>query len=233
MEPLWRAPAAYPVVMIVSIGVCVWLSRRSQRDLPLDAATRWKLAFGAFTGAMLGAKLPFALLGPEGVFSASSWFVHGKTIVAGLVGGYAGVEIVKAAAGVRVKTGDAFAAPVAVGIGLGRFGCFVGGCCYGTPTSLPWAMEFAGALRHPTQLYEMGFHLSAAAVLYRLRAKGLFRFQLMKLYILSYLAYRFATEFIRPEPVWAFGLTAYQVFALGLMPAFGWLWLRDREWAYA
>ena len=57
--------------------------------------------------------------------------------------------------------------------------------------------------------------------------RGWFRGQLVKLYILSYAAYRFATEFIRPEPrIWC-GLTGYQWAVLALVPVFAWLWIRD------
>ena len=57
----------------------------------------------------------------------------------------------------------------------------------------------------------------------------MFRGQLVKLYILAFLAFRFATEYIRPEPRLALGLTAYQWGALALMPLFAALWLRDRR----
>ena len=66
-----------------------------------------------------------------------------------------------------------------------------------------------------------------AAVLLVLQSRGLLRGQLIKLYILSYLAYRFLTEFIRPEPQVLLGLTGYQWAALALAPVFAWLWCRD------
>jgi phosphatidylglycerol:prolipoprotein diacylglycerol transferase len=40
--------------------------------------------------------------------------------------------------------------------------------------------------------------------------RGVFRGQLIKLYLLSYLGYRFVTEFIRPEHRIWFGITGYQ-----------------------
>jgi len=81
--------------------------------------------------------------------------------------------------------------------------------------------------KHPTQLYESAFHLSAAAVLYWLQRRGMFRGQLIKLYILSYLIYRFFTELIRPEAQFAGGLTGYQWAALVMGILFVWLWIRD------
>ena len=131
---------------------------------------------------------------------------------------------------VRVKTGDGFAVPVAGAISVGRWACLVGGCCFGTPTSLPWGVDFGDGLRrHPTQIYESVFHGLMAVLLFWLGRAGLFRGHLIKIYIIVYLIYRFLSEFIRPEPRLAMGLTLYQVAALGLVPFFGWLWWRDTK----
>ena len=62
-----------------------------------------------------------------------------------------------------------------------------------------------------------------------MQQRGLFRGQLIKLYILAYLAYRFLTEFIRPEPRLLLGLTGYQWACLALAPVFVWLWWRDAK----
>jgi phosphatidylglycerol:prolipoprotein diacylglycerol transferase len=146
------------------------------------------------------------------------------------VGGYFGVELAKWTLGIRTKTGDSFAVPVAAAVAIGRLGCFHAGCCYGTLTNLPWGVVFPAIdslPRHPTQLYEAAFHVTAAATLYGLQRRGLFRGQLIKLYILSYLAFRFVTELIRPEARLAGGLTGYQWAAIVLAALFAWLWVRD------
>jgi phosphatidylglycerol:prolipoprotein diacylglycerol transferase len=96
---------------------------------------------------------------------------------------------------------------------------------------MPWGVTFAGAgdslPRHPTQFYEAAFHLSMAGLLLALQQQGCLRGQLVKLYILAYLGYRFVTEFIRPEPRLFLGLTGYQWAALALAPLFVWLWWKD------
>ena len=56
---------------------------------------------------------------------------------------------------------------------------------------------------------------------------GVFRGQLIKLYIICYLVYRFFTEMIRPEARFAGGLTGYQWAVMLLIPLFAWLWVRD------
>jgi phosphatidylglycerol:prolipoprotein diacylglycerol transferase len=140
------------------------------------------------------------------------------------------VEIAKASLLIRVKTGDSFAVPVAAAVAVGRLGCFSAGCCYGTETSLPWAVNFGDGLRrHPTQLYESAFHLTAALALAWLQRRGILKGQLIKLYIIAYLFYRFATEFIRPEPVLWRGLTGYQWACLALIPVFALLWVQDQR----
>ncbi|MDX1948004.1 MAG: prolipoprotein diacylglyceryl transferase [Pirellulaceae bacterium] len=221
----------YALVMLAALVALGLLLRRWQASLPLAGWQKLGLGLGGFCGAMLGAKLPFALSDWSGLVSGATWFADGKTILCGIVGGYFGVEVAKWALDIRTKTGDSFAVPVAVAVAIGRLACFVGGCCYGTPTSLPWGVRFQHAAdhlpRHPTQLYEAAFHLTLAGILFVLQRRGLFRGQLIKIYILAYLAYRFGSEFIRPETRFALGLTGYQWAALALAPLFGWLWWRD------
>jgi phosphatidylglycerol:prolipoprotein diacylglycerol transferase len=179
---------------------------------------------------MLGAKLPYLLLDWEGMLSGRAWFDNGKTILFGMVGGYFGVELAKALLDVRIKTGDSFAVPVAVAIAIGRLACFEAGCCFGRETALPWGVDFGDGLpRHPTQLYEAAFHLAAAAGLAVLQRRGLFRGQSIKLYFLAYFAYRFATEFLRPEPRLWLDLTGYQWAALAFSLLFVGLWRHDAQ----
>ncbi len=220
----------YPVIMTAAILAGILVSRRTQGGLNLPRGQRAGLAVGAICGAMILAKLPFVFSDWDGFLSGRAWFDSGKTIMLGLVGGYFGVELAKWIMDIRVKTGDSFAVAVPLSIGIGRLACFSAGCCYGTPTALPWGVDFGdGISRHPTQLYETAFHLMAAAVLAILLHRGMFRGQLIKLYFISYFVYRFVTEFIRPEPKWWLDLTGYQWAALTLIPLFAALWYRDQQ----
>src|SRR5262249_20941994 len=138
----------------------------------------------------------------------------------------------KAVLGVRVKTGDSFALPLALALAVGRWGCFCNGCCYGTETSLPWGVTFTmrdGTTQvcHPTQVYESLFHLGMAFVLAELMRRGLLVRQRLKFYLIAYAAYRFLTEFIRPELSWLLGLTFYQWASLALAAGLAAQWLAD------
>jgi phosphatidylglycerol:prolipoprotein diacylglycerol transferase len=218
----------YALIMLAAIAAAIVLKWRSSRQWPLGRRERAGVVLGAFCGAMLGAKLPFVLADWDGFLSGRAWFESGKTIMFGMVGGYFGVELAKALLGIRIKTGDAFAVPVAVAIAIGRIACFQAGCCFGSETGLPWGIDFGDGLRrHPTQLYETAFHLCAAFGLALLQRRGLCRGQLIKVYFLAYFVYRFTTEFIRPEARLWLGLTGYQWAAVAFIPLFVLLAVHD------
>ena len=101
-----------------------------------------------------------------------SYLVGGKTIAGALLGGLFAVEAMKRYIGLHQSTGDLLAIPIAAGVAIGRIGCFLTGLSdntYGTPTSLPWGIDFGdGVRRHPTQLYEIAFLLVLLAILVRI-----------------------------------------------------------------
>lgn len=221
------ATFSYSIVTLLAIVASGLIQFFDQRKLNLPRADRLYLGLGAFCGGMLGAKLPYLLLNPEGMMSGAAWLENGKTILTGLAGGYFGVEYVKWLRNIRVKTGDSFVVPLAVALGIGRIGCFIGGCCYGIETSLPWAVDFGDhVLRHPTQIYESLFHFAAAILFTYWRKHQILPGKLLKIYYLVYFAYRFVTEWIRPEPRLISGLTPYQVSAAILFLVFGILLFR-------
>jgi phosphatidylglycerol:prolipoprotein diacylglycerol transferase len=215
------AHPAYTLFMMLALAVFL-LTRRLVPGPPSLRLLPWReraaLGLAAFSGGCLGAKLPFALAHGSDWLSEGAWLADGKTITTGLIGAYLAVEATKLLLGIRIRTGDAFALPLALALAVGRWGCFFNGCCYGVVTALPWGVDFGdGIRRHPTQVYECLFHLTMAGVLAWLIWHDGLREQRLKLYLIAYGIFRFFTEFIRPEPVWAGGLTFYQWAALGLI----------------
>lgn len=229
---------AYPLFMFLALGVFVLARRCVPRPVGLAALPWWKrfaLGAAAFVGGSLGAKLPFALGAAGGWWNAEAWFSDGKTLVAGLLFAYLAVEITKRILEIRGKTGDTFALPLALAMVVGRLGCLFNGCCYGTPTSLPWGVRFSqpngySAVCHPTQLYESLFHLGMAVVLLELLWRRRLRGHHLQLYLIAYGVYRFLTEFIRPELRDWLGLTFYQWGALVLIAAMAGQWIAEECW---
>ena len=144
----------------------LWL--RERRGDAIDDANRWWVIAGAAVGAVLGSKLLYWFEDPRltlANWNAPSFLMSGKTIVGALIGGLFAVEWTKRRIGVVQRTGDLFALPLCIGIAIGRIGCFLTGLedhTAGSAASLPWAVNFGdGIPRHPTQIYEIIFVLSA------------------------------------------------------------------------
>jgi phosphatidylglycerol---prolipoprotein diacylglyceryl transferase len=142
----------------------------------------------------------------------------GKTIVGALVFGLITVELIKRYIGLRQSTGDLYAIPLALGIAIGRIGCFLTGLSdntYGTPSTLPWAVNFGdGIARHPTQLYEIIFLLTLIPILYKIVILApSYRFLLgdtFKVFMVAYLAFRLLCDFLKPYPRIFLGLGGIQ-----------------------
>ena len=109
------------------------------------------------------------------------------------------------------KTADAFAPGIALGLGLGRQGCFAAGCCWGKPTSLPWGVRFTelgheitgvpiDTHLHPTQLYESAAAFLIFFFLLWLHRRRRFDGQVILLFAVLYGVVRFCVEFLRDDP---------------------------------
>lgn len=184
---------------------------------PLTGEQKWTLALGAFVGAAAGAKLVVLLEDPA--FTLAHWreplfWLHGKSIVGAILGAIVGVEWAKKSAGVAWSTGDHWVVPLAVGLAIGRVGCFLSGLtddAYGVPTTLPWGVDFGDGPRHPTQLYESAFALLALGFVLRAKRRQEAQGDLFRLYVVAYFAFRFLEEFVRVSPRPYLGLTVYQL----------------------
>lgn len=218
----WMYSAFMLLALVAFVLICRSRLVRPSIDRLRHPKSRW-IPIAAFVGGMFGAKLPF-LLFPSELSSAHSpgWLADGKTVVTGIMGAYAAVELLKAVLGIKDRTGDSFAIPLAVAMSIGRLGCFFNGCCAGNVTTVFWAMDFGDQQpRHPIQLYESVFHLFMVVVLFMNRGNARLRHQQLKFYLLCYCLFRFLTEFIRPAPRLFGDLTFYQyavlILAAGLL----------------
>jgi phosphatidylglycerol:prolipoprotein diacylglycerol transferase len=111
---------------------------------------------------------------------------------------------------------DCLAPALAIGQSIGRWGCFFAGCCFGKPTSLPWAVHFKDPASlapldiglHPVQIYEAFGNLAIAFIVWKrlLHKPEPPRGQVFWLYVLLYGVLRFGMEMMRGDdrgPLWA------------------------------
>lgn len=201
----------------MALGAAMWRRtlRQQQRGGAL-APGNFGVLVGLLIGAALGNKLVFLIERPDvarAIWEAGTLVWPGQSIVGGLLGGLIGVEIAKTLTRQARSTGDAMVLPIAVGLAIGRVGCFLAGLhddTYGVQTTAPWGVDFGdGTPRHPTQLYEIAVVLALGLALHRARfaTPGL----AFKLFLGSYLLWRFAIEFLKPVPVaYPLGLSGIQ-----------------------
>lgn len=197
----------------------VWQRARTQ-DLISDDGRMW-IFLGAALGALLGSHLLGILENPA-YLRQLNWqiWLGNKTIVGGLLGGLIGVEWTKKIIGVHTSSGDLMTYPLIFALAIGRIGCHFAGLTDGThgiASGLPWAINFGdGIPRHPVNLYEVTFLLLLALFLFQAEKKKPFangnRF---KIFMVSYLLWRFALEFIKPVWLLPIGISSIQVAVLG------------------
>lgn len=194
-----------------------WLASRRlvpARTLPHPALYALSAGAGALLGALVLGTANARLSGEPAV---------GFSMAGGIAGAIAAVEIYKRLTGLAGSTGIAFAAPFCATVAVGRLGCFLAGLpdfTYGTPSALPWAVDFGdGIARHPVQLYES---LSMAAMLVLLLAKLRARdpFWLANgFYIVVgwYGLQRFVWEFLKPYATITGPFNLFHFVCLGLV----------------
>jgi hypothetical protein len=152
-----------------------------------------------------------------------------KSILGAIIGAIAAVEIYKRATGLRGSTGVVLAAPLALGIAIGRVGCFLSGLddfTHGVATDLPWGWDYGDSIRrHPVQLYEAAAMLACFAALLTGLAGRRLRQSAFYLLIAAYALQRFAWEFLKPYPTVSGPLNIFHIACLGLL-IYCWVMLR-------
>jgi phosphatidylglycerol---prolipoprotein diacylglyceryl transferase len=142
---------------------------------------------------------------------------------------------------------DSAAPSLALGLALTRIGCFLNGCCFGKPCSLPWCVVFpdsspAGVFLpdqhlHPTQLYSSLFDFLILGVILRIDRKKQPDGMLAAVFFILYGAFRFLIDFVRfyestvQFHVLGIAFTFNQLIAVLMMAAgLAMIWAVRRNW---
>jgi len=248
---LFRVPGlgwpiyAFGTLLVLAFYAGMLLAARRSRRSRLDPEVVLDLAASVLIGGVLGARLVFvAEYWGEQVNSFGEVFRvwdGGLVLYGGMAGGLATILLARAFRTFPVlATLDAVAPSVALGVALGRVGCFLNGCCYGDVCdlpwlsvrfprgSLPWLAERAQGMipsgaeatlpLHPTQLYSALDGLVLFALLsafYPLRRRD---GEVAGLLLLAYPVTRFWIDFARDdETTVLLGLSAAQLTSLVLL----------------
>lgn len=222
-----------------------YVRKISQRDgKPFEPMLTY--AYIMIFGGVLGARLSFVFLHwsdfSDNLLSAINPFQPGQFGIAGLnlyggillaIGGSVAYALYRKESVLNVF--DYFAPTVGLGIGVSRIGCFLNGCCFGTPTDLPWGITFPegsipyaifGSVHlHPAQIYSSLYGLALFVILHYILKKRQFVGQVIALLFMAEAVARFLIEYVRyyEDAMW-FELagvrpTYNQVVSLGLFVA--------------
>jgi prolipoprotein diacylglyceryltransferase len=147
----------------------------------------------------------------------------GKSVFGALFGGIVAAELFKKIYNIKGSTGAYFVPSLAIGIAIGRIGCFLAGMddyTYGIVTALPWGYDFGdGLMRHPVQLYEsasMWIFFSYSIYLYR-HHQEYFEKYIFYQFVSFYALQRFLWEFLKPYDSIMMGLNIFQIGCLALI----------------
>ncbi len=241
--------------MLVLIGfLCgLWLSRLRAKRIGLDPEiltdmSFWLLVTGA-TGGRVAHLVQYRVTHYahcktvlDSLIATVNLSEGGLVLIGALVGGAIGFFTF---CGIRklhaLQLTDVVIPGVFFGVGFGRIGCLLNGCCYGDPCNLPWAIQFPrgsvpwldfvkqGLLLpadnftmplHPTQIYSSidGFMITTILWnLYPLRTRN---GQLLGIACIMYACTRFLMEMIRNDTeqfrFWGLLLTISQWYSIGL-----------------
>ncbi|MCW3849024.1 prolipoprotein diacylglyceryl transferase [Sphingomonas sp. LB-2] len=215
---LWLHYAGDAAAWLLAFLGARWVYRhRRQSVSTLAAQTEPGYFLALAAGGVLGAWLAGSLNSLRFAFPTPSHSIAGA-----LAGAIVAVEIWKWRVGLRQSTGGPFVIPLTIGIVAGRWGCLFAGLgdgTYGTPTSLPWAVDLGDHIgRHPVQLYESLTMAVFLAVYWRalIGERGWAVRHGFHAFVLVYAVQRFVWEFLKPYPSLLGPLNLFHLLMIGL-----------------
>ncbi len=143
----------YGAMMFLGFSAAILLAARRAKSVGLSSDVIWDMAIWLILPGIVGARLFYLVQHGDRVFRdvpVSEWLVSafnlsqgGIVLYGALLGGAAGYFTFCYVHRLRpLALADIIVPSVFVGIGFGRIGCLLNGCCYGAVTSMPWGIRF-------------------------------------------------------------------------------------------
>ncbi len=200
--------------LLVATGFLVailFASSRAQKE-GVDPQKILDLCFYVMISALVGARLLYVVVEYKHFLSSPleilKFWKGGLVYYGGLIlGVVVSLLYMKRHQMPMWKSADLLAPSIALGQGIGRWGCYFAGCCYGRETDVPWAITFAdlqslaplGISLHPTQVYLSLNALLIFAFLMWLNKRKTFDGQIFWSYGILYSIGRFTIEYFRGD----------------------------------
>lgn len=225
---------AYPLFMGIAWGVSYVLAQYFLDKKQIDSSSLKWLYLGVFLFAWIGAKV-FFLIFTSGdqmnlyLKANAFWLGGGFVFYGGLIFGllfflFYSLILKK----FDINDSYVFIPSVAIGHAIGRIGCFLAGCCYGSVCHLPWSVHMHGRDIHPVQLYESFLLMGLGALSIWAIKKEIAGYKIVLSYLISYSIVRFIVEFFRGDlirGIYWMGLSTSQMVSIALVIAATVTWI--------
>lgn len=223
---------SYGLLLALGCIAAIWRAEALHKRVGLQQGQIIDLGILLVVVGLAGARLTYVALDWRSYASAPGSIIAvwdgGLTFFGGLVAGcIAGLLWARWHSVGAAALADLLAPSIALGYGIARIGCFLNGCCYGRPTSLPWGVRFhedGGDVltppSHPAQLYSTFMSFIVFWMLTRLEKRSLPAGRIFGSWLILSSIERFIMENFRrgvtAEVIWG-NLTQAQLACLVLM----------------
>lgn len=206
-------------------GVGFYLTKYLFEKHNLETKPLAPMFMGVFLTSWIGAKVFFLIFSSENkvaqyLYADEFWLGGGFVFYGGLI--FALIFYFTYTLWLKkfpFKESKFLAPGLIFGHAIGRFGCFLTGCCFGSQCDLFWSVEMHGMRVHPVQLYEsFGLLLLGYLSLKWINNKKE-NIYVITHYLLFYSLLRFVVEFFRGDRIrgvyWS-ALSTSQLISLAL-----------------
>lgn len=157
----------YGMMILIAFLLCTWIAGKRGESLQVSKDRVQDISTMTLLAGLVGARLLHIVLYPDGYETFLDIFklyrgglvLYGALLTSPLMIAYK-LHKTQLSWDVFFKI---FVPVIPLGIGIGRLGCFLNGCCFGKPGELPWCViypkdslphqEFANISLHPSQIY--------------------------------------------------------------------------------
>lgn len=154
------APPRDLILIVLAAWLGLSLAEKRTARYGIHVETLNNIIFASLIAYILGGRIFYAAehlsaftQSPLSLFALNTALFDGwGALAAALITGLAYVQRKKLSFWSTLDALTLFFATLAVGIG---FSHLASGSSFGQPTNLPWAIDLWGAMRHPTQIYEI------------------------------------------------------------------------------
>jgi phosphatidylglycerol:prolipoprotein diacylglycerol transferase len=151
---------AYPLFMGLSWGFGYFLTDLIFQKHEIDGNTLLPLYAGLFFSSWSGAKIFYLIFSSKDMFhrhlvSENFWLGGGFVFYGGLIFGIIYYLIISLGfKKFNIKNSKFLLPGLIFGHAIGRVGCFLAGCCFGSECDIFLSVRMHGSSLHPVQLYE-------------------------------------------------------------------------------